>query len=94
MMNEAKVELVYFDGCPNADSARDALRTVLGDGAWREWNLSSADTPDRFRRHGSPTILVGGRDVTGADGGNAAMACRVDGAPSADVIRRALTAHG
>ena len=35
-MAETKVELVYFDGCPNADQARNALRTVLGEGAWRE----------------------------------------------------------
>ena len=93
-MAETKVELVYFDGCPNADQARNALRTVLGEGAWREWNLSSADTPDRFRRHGSPTVLVEGRDLTGAGGENAAMACRGDGAPSADAIRRALTVDG
>lgn len=92
-MTEATVELVYFDGCPNADRAREALSTALGDGAWQEWNLSSADTPDRFRRHGSPTVLVEGRDVTGAEGGNSAMACRADGAPSAEVIRRALAGH-
>ena len=92
-MEGSKVELVYFDGCPNAARARANLRTVLGDEAWEEWNLSSADTPDRFRRHGSPTVLVEGSDVTGADGANVAMACRADGAPSAEVIRRALAGH-
>lgn len=91
---ECTVELVYFDGCPNADRAREHLREVLGEGAWREWNLSSEDTPGRFRRHGSPTVLVEGRDVTGAGDGNAAMACRADGAPSVEVIERALAGRG
>lgn len=91
---ERTVELVYFDGCPNADRARENLRAVLGEEEWTEWNLSSEATPEPFRRHGSPTILVGGRDVTGAQGGNAAMACRADGVPSADLIRRALADNG
>jgi hypothetical protein len=93
-MSETSIELVYFDGCPNTEKARANLRTVAGAGAWREWNLSSADTPESFRRFGSPTVLVDGRDVTGADGGNAAMACRADGAPSAEAIREALETHG
>lgn len=89
-MPQPKIELVYFDGCPNAARARENLASVLEPGSWMEWNLSAEDTPERFRRFGSPTVLVEGRDVTGGDGGNAAMACRADGAPSVDVIRRAL----
>ncbi|MFW6200935.1 MAG: hypothetical protein ACOC8B_00010 [Gemmatimonadota bacterium] len=94
-MSKPEVELVYFDGCPNADEARANLRAVMDDGSWREWNLSSADTPDRVRRYGSPTVLVDGRDVTG-EGGNTggAMTCRADGAPSPVAIRKALAGHG
>jgi len=36
-------------------------------------------------------VLVDGEDVTGSDGGNAAMACRADGAPGATAIREALS---
>jgi len=89
-MSDREIDLVYFDGCPNVDEARSHLRALLPDGSWTEWNLSSADTPETYRRHGSPTVLVDGRDVTGDGGGAVAMACRVDGAPSRDVIRRAL----
>ena len=89
-MSDRTIDLIYFEGCPNADEARANLRAVLGDGGWRERNLSSADTPDRFRRHGSPTVLVGGRDVTGEGGITTAMACRADGTPSPDAIRAAL----
>jgi mercuric ion transport protein len=90
-MSERTVELVYFDGCPNADEARDNLRAVMKDRPWREWNLHSEDTPDRVRRFGSPTVLVDGRDVTGEGEAAGAMACRADGAPSPEVIRQALT---
>jgi len=93
-MSECQVELVYFDGCPNVDEVRASLRAAMDDGSWREWNLSSADTPERFRRYGSPTVLVDGRDVTGDGGITGAMACRADGAPSPKVIRKALAQHG
>lgn len=93
-MSGRNIDLVYFDGCPNAEAARAILRALLPERPWREWNLSSADTPEQFRRYGSPTILVDGRDVTGENGATGAMACRADGAPSLDAIRKALSDHG
>lgn len=94
-MKDHTIELVYFDGCPNVERARKSLQEAVGAaqvvGAWSEWNLSDETTPERFRRFGSPTVLVDGEDVTGSDGGNAARACRADGAPSAAVIRQALS---
>jgi len=86
-----EIELVYFDGCPNVGRARENLRAVVDDGSWTEWNLSSPDTPDRFRRFGSPTVLVDGRDVTGGAVETEGMACRADGAPAPEVIGRALS---
>jgi mercuric ion transport protein len=93
IMSEPTIELLYFDGCPNAESARENLASVLGSGSWVEWNLAGEDTPEYFRRFGSPTVLVDGRDVTGEVGGSAAMACRADGAPSVDMIRRAVSSR-
>ena len=90
-MSERRIDLIYFDGCPNAEKARANLRRWLPEGSWREWNLSSADTPERFRRYGSPTVLVDGRDVTGEGAATGAMACRADGAPSQEAIGRALS---
>lgn len=92
-MSKREIDLIYFDGCPNAEQARTNLRAALDGGSWREWNLSSADTPERFRRYGSPTVLVDGRDVTGegGKGSGGGMACRADGAPSPDVIRKELS---
>lgn len=90
MRRAHEVDLVFFDGCPNADEARINVRDALGGGSWREWNLSSPDTPDRFRGYGSPTVLVGGRDVTGASASSEGVSCRTDGAPSVKAIRDGL----
>ena len=93
-MDRRSIELVFFEGCPNAEHARENLRTALGstDGAaaWKEWDLLSESTPERFREYGSPTVLVNGVDVTGEGLGNAAMACRADGAPPVSSILEGL----
>ena len=89
-MTTRNIDLVYFDGCPNAQQARENLHSALeslGEPPhWDEWDLASEATPARYRAHGSPTILVGGVDVTHAGAGAAAMACRSDGAPSVSTI--------
>lgn len=89
-MNGKKVELVYFEGCPNAERARHNIRAAL-EGAgetprWDEWDLTSESTPARYRRYGSPTVLVDGEDVTGDGPAAVATACRADGPPSVSSI--------
>lgn len=89
-MTDRRIDLVYFEGCPNAERARENLRTALREAGrqshWAEWDLSSEATPEQYRRHGSPTVLVDGEDVTGGGPDAVAMACRADGAPSAAAI--------
>lgn len=96
-MTDRQIELIYFEGCPNAKRARENLRAALervghDSGQWSEWNLESAGTPERFKAYGSPTVLVDGLDVTGGAGEGSAMSCRADGAPSIDTILRAVQA--
>lgn len=93
-MTTGRIELVYFEGCPHAQLARENIRkategsdVVVG---WQEWDLDDEGTPERYRRHASPTVLVDGVDVTGAGRGPVAMACRADGAPSVEAIAAAL----
>lgn len=89
-MKDKTIDLVYFEGCPNAERARDNLRAALREAGrqpeWAEWELASEATPEQYRRHGSPTVLVDGEDVTGGGGDAVAMACRADGAPSVATI--------
>ena len=89
------IELVYFQGCPNADIARTNVRAAL-QALGRptditEWDQLAPEAPARIKRYGSPTILVTGRDITGVGEGTGAT-CRADGAPSAATIRAALEA--
>jgi hypothetical protein len=93
-MTRKTIELVYFEGCPNAERARENLRSALevvgAHTDWDEWDLALEATPQRYHRHGSPTVLVDGRDVTGDGAGAVAMACRSDGAPSVSTIAESL----
>ena len=95
MNNRMRIELVYFDGCPNAVAARENIRAAVRDlgqtGEWDEWDLMDPSTPEPFKRYGSPTVLVDGEDVTGVQAGNSAMACRADGAPSVESIAAKLS---
>lgn len=91
MTKTPQIELVYFDGCPNAVKARENIRAAVAEVfaqpiEWAEWDLMADSTPEDFKRYGSPTVLVDGHDVTGDGPSNNAMACRADGAPSIDVI--------
>ena len=91
------VTVLYFDGCPNWELARDraeeALRVVGASEAVGLQRVESVEEAERFRFAGSPTILIDGEDrFPGA--GDVAMACRLYGdqhAPSVDAIVEALS---
>jgi hypothetical protein len=88
------IELIYFEGCLNVDAARRHLGEAIASSGrsitWTEWDTDSAATPERYRRYGSPTVLVNGQDVTGSGGEAEASACRADGAPPVSAILAAL----
>ncbi len=90
-----KIQLLYFDGCPNLAPARDALRDALAaeklDVRVDEIDVEAPDAPEWARGWGSPTILVDGKDLTGATRSTGA-ACRIykGGGPSVAEIRAHL----
>lgn len=96
-----KIQLLYFDGCPNVERARAALRDAMAaeriDQAVEEIDVESPDVPDFARGWGSPTVLIDGADVIGAVR-STGSACRLyaDGAPSVALIRARLATvrHG
>lgn len=88
--------LLYFEGCPNVDQARDNLRRALAQAGikadWEEVDLRDPRTPAKWRGFPSPTVMVYGQDVaTGADSAEGNGACRFGGAPSAELITEKLT---
>lgn len=97
-----KVELIYDAACPNVEAARQQLRRAfqeLGQSpAWQEWDRGALSSPAHVRQYGSPTILVDGKDVTGASPSDGADSCRVyrsehdglQGVPPIETITSAL----
>ena len=95
------VELIYDRDCPNVAQARAQLLRAFAESKveprWQEWRGDDADSPSRVRGHGSPTILVEGRDVAGS-GECGGQSCRLysgedgslRGVPDVSVIANAL----
>jgi hypothetical protein len=76
------VELRAVPDCPNLADTRDLLRACLAEAG------VSVPVIERIGPYPSPSVLIDGRDVTGADPhGPAACVLRP---PTADQIRTAL----
>jgi hypothetical protein len=98
-----KVTIQYFDGCPHWKLADQRVRKVLGslsraDVVLEYQRIDSPETAERVGFHGSPTILIDGRDPFPSDGEPVGMTCRVfttedgtQGAPTETQLRRLLT---
>src|SRR5260370_20495468 len=98
-----KVQLFYFDGCPNHSHALDRLRQILRQEGLAEHveeiNVTSPEQAQALAFLGSPTIKINGEDVEPAARASQAyaMACRTypnagqpEGLPSEETIRAAL----
>ena len=87
--------------CPNVAVLQHRLAEVLADwpGVTLQWRVvANVAEAARWRMHGSPTLLVNGRDPFAQAGSSPALACRMyraedgslDGAPSVSALRQAL----
>jgi hypothetical protein len=97
-----KVEVLHVAACPSHPAAVKLVQDILrGEGITadvREILVTDENMARSLGFHGSPTILVNGRDVAG-DGLNHeafALSCRLYpgssqiGLPPADMVRRAV----
>lgn len=104
-MRTPRVEILYFEGCPNHEPARALVEQVATQlGVQPQVNLvvvPDAEAAARLRFLGSPTVRVDGRDVEpGAEARDAfVLSCRVyrserglSGQPEEGWIREALVA--
>lgn len=93
-----KIEVLYFEGCPNYRPAVERLKAVLRQEGVpveiTEIAVEDEATAEKLRFQGSPTIRVNGLDIDlDARAGRAiAFACRryEGGSPSEIMMRRAL----
>lgn len=103
MIVDMKVELLYFDGCPNwveMDArVRAALESVsCGDGEVERVLVSTPAQAEEMGFPGSPTVLVDGRDPFAEPGAPVGLACRLyrsgdelAGLPTVQQLAGALT---
>jgi hypothetical protein len=93
-----KVEVFYFEGCPNHRPAVELVKSVMNEhgvtAKLAEVEVPDAEAAKALGFPGSPTIRVNGLDIDPAfrNATGSAFACRCypDGLPSADMIRAAL----
>ncbi len=98
-----KVELIYFDGCPNIADARATLIKALVElrqsVKWVEWNQNDKNCPKEYTQYGSPTILIEGKDIAPIKFTQQGNCCRVyqskenklEGFPSLEAIQKAIS---
>jgi hypothetical protein len=97
------LELLWWEGCPSTERAlaelREALADVgLGDAEIRTREIENDLQAEAAGFRGSPTILIDGIDLAGANGEEIGLGCRVyrrrDGrispTPDPDDLREAL----
>jgi hypothetical protein len=102
-VSRPRVEILYFEGCPNHEAARGLVERVAAalhvQPEIDVVEVRDADAATELRFLGSPTVRVNGRDVEpGADErGEFAFSCRVyrgergfSGQPDAGWVREAL----
>ena len=93
-----KIEILYFEGCPNYLPAVDRLRTVLRREGLAaeiaEIEVKDGPAAQALKFFGSPTIRVNGLDIEARSRGigEPGFACRryPEGLPSEEMIRMAL----
>ena len=82
-----KVELLYFEGCPNWREAEDRLRQALRqlglpESALTLQGLQTPEDAERLSFRGSPTILVNGVDPFADPAAPVGLACRIYQTPT------------
>ena len=75
------VELIYDRDCPNIRPARaNLMKAFAASGRevrWVEWDRRAPGSPAHVRGFGSPTVLVGGKDIAGGTADSASASCRL-----------------
>ena len=95
-----RVELWYFDDCPNWRVADERLTRLAGDLGF-DYSTRLVDTPEEaevLQFRGSPSVIVDGVDAFAVGTEPVGLSCRIyptpdgpAGSPTVDQLRRALS---
>jgi hypothetical protein len=93
-----RIEILYFDGCPNYKPTVDRVREVLVQEN-QSVEIQHVEVEDLAHAEalgfvGSPSVRVNGVDVHGRSGDTVSLCCRTyadgEGIPSVEDIREAI----
>lgn len=95
-----KVQLLYFDDCPNWQKAAgllDQLATEMPDLAVERSIVDTPEEAERLAFRGSPSIHVNGHDLFASDAEPVGLSCRLyrtpngpAGSPTLEQLRAAI----
>jgi len=95
-----RIEILYFEGCPNHTPTVDLVKRVIADlgvpATIEEVEVTSPDDVERLHFLGSPTVLVNGVDIEpeARNRTDYSYSCRMysglSGLPSEDMLMAAL----
>lgn len=94
-----KIEVLYFEGCPNHPPAVERVRQVVDrlgiNASVHEVEVTPNDDPAALKFLGSPTVLVNGRDIDPMCRDNVVygFSCRTfsgQGVPAETLIEQAI----
>ena len=94
-----RIDILYFDGCPNhlptTELVRDVVQSLGLEATIREVEVRDAEEAVRLKFFGSPTVQVNGEDVDPAVWSRAdySLSCRMygrSGSPPRELVEQAL----
>ena len=97
MDKKIKIEVQYFNGCPNSPEmihrVKEAIKGSEEKIEYNEVLVESNELAEEIKFRGSPTVLIDGEDFEGREEPeSASLNCRVyeNGLPSTDEIRKKI----
>lgn len=99
MREKIKIEVQYFNGCPNSTEmtrrVRESISSIADSVEYKEVLVESNELAQELHFMGSPTVLINGRDLENREiSESSSLNCRFypNGLPSSEQIRRQIIA--
>jgi hypothetical protein len=97
MNDKIKIEIQYFNGCPNSgEMIKRVKEAILGFAHIVEYNellVETNELAEKIKFRGSPTVLINGEDIEGREEPeSASLNCRVytNGLPEVEEILKKI----
>lgn len=80
-MKKIKIEVQYFNGCPNSGTALNMVRKYVNESEnvieYEEILVDTDNATKKYKFRGSPTILINGNDLDGMEENSTpSLSCR------------------